>query len=137
VAHHSVSIPENDPGSPTVQISRTFTLGGASNFPQGRISNIFQWQNVTTFLEGRHSLKLGLDIRRNRLFNLSAFDSKGTWTFDSLGDFLNNRASRLRQTLTDPSFEGFQTNQFYFVQDDIRLARRDEPFRPWPKRDVP
>ena len=119
----NIVFPENDPRSSTVQILGAFTTGGASNFPQGRISNIFQWQNVTTYLQGRHSLKFGIDIRRNRFFNLSAFDSKGTWTFNSLADFLNNRASRLRQSITDPSFDARQTNQFYFFQDDVKITR--------------
>jgi hypothetical protein len=119
----NIAFPENDPSSPTIQVSRAFTIGGASNFPQGRISNTFQWQNVTTFLQGRHSLKFGMDVRRNRFFNLAAFDSKGTWTFDSLADFLNNRASSLRQTIADPSFDARQTSQFYFFQDDVRVTQ--------------
>ena len=119
----NLAFPENDPKSPTVQVLGAFTIGGASNFPQGVVSNLFQWQNVTTFLHGRHSLKFGVDIRRNRLFNLAAFDSKGTWTFISLADFLNNRAFSLRQTVTDASFDSRQTNQYYFFQDDIRVRK--------------
>ena len=119
----NLAFPENDPKSPTVQILGAFTIGGASSFPQGRVSNLFQWQNVTAHLHGRHSFKFGADVRRNRLFNLAAFDSKGTWIFNNLADFLNNRAFSLRLTLKDASFDARQTNQFYFFQDDIRLTR--------------
>ncbi len=42
---------------------------------------------------GRHSLKFGLDIRYNRLSNRASFDSKGTWVFSSLQEFMNNQAS--------------------------------------------
>lgn len=119
----NIAFPENDPTSSTVLIPGAFTIGGTSSFPQGRISNTFQWQNVLTFLQGRHFLKFGVDIRRERFFNLSAFDSKGTWFFASLEDFLNNRAFGLRQSVTDSSFDARQTSQFYFFQDDIRLTQ--------------
>jgi len=118
----NLDFPERDT-RPTVGISGFFTIGGASNFPQGRIQNTFQWQNVSTFLFGRHSLKAGIDIRRNRLFNRAGFDSKGTWTFNNLADFLNNRAFRLVQAVNEATFDARQTNQYYFFQDDIRLTR--------------
>jgi hypothetical protein len=114
---------ENDPQSPTVQISGAFTIGGTSSFPQGRVANTFQWQDVGTYLMGRHSLKFGLDIRRNRLFDLAAFHSKGTWTFSSLSDFLLNKASSLRQVVSDSSFDARQTNQFYFFHDDFKVNK--------------
>ena len=119
----NISFAENDPRSSTVLISGAFTIGGSSTFPQGSISNVFQWQDVSSIQIGRHSLKFGADIRRNRLFNLAAFDSKGTWTFNSLADFLNNRAFNLRQSVTDASYDARQTNQFYFFQDDFKASR--------------
>ncbi len=121
-SRRNLDFPENDPKSPTVQIGREFTIGGKSNFPQGRVSNTFQWQNVSTYLRGRHSLKMGADIRRNRLFNRSGFDSKGTWTFNSLSDFINNRASRLRQAVNEATFAARQTNLFWFFQDDVKVT---------------
>lgn len=122
-ARNNLAFPEQDPDSPTVQISGAFTIGGLSNFPQGRIANTFQWQNITTYQKGRHSLKFGVDIRRNRLFNLAASDSKGTWNFANLSFFLNNRASRLRQAVTSSSYDARQTNQNYFFQDDFRVTK--------------
>lgn len=119
----NLDFPENDPTSPTVGIAGAFTIGGASNFPQGRIQNTFQWQDVVTVLRGRHSLKFGADIRRYRLFNRSAFDSKGTWTFNSLADFVNNQAFSLRQAVNEATFDARQLAQYYFFQDDIKLTR--------------
>ena len=118
----NLDFPERD-SRPTVGITGFFTIGGANNFPQGRIQNTFQWQNVSTFLLGRHSLKAGVDIRRNRLFNRASFDSKGTWTFNNLEDFMNNRAFSLVQAVNEATFDARQTNQYYFFQDDIRLTR--------------
>jgi hypothetical protein len=103
-------------------VGNDFVIGGLANFPQGRISNLFQWQDVATYLVGRHSLKFGADIRRNRLFNRSGFDSKGTWVFNSLADFINNRAFSLTQAVNEATFDARQTDQFYFFQDDIKVT---------------
>jgi hypothetical protein len=119
----NLNFPERDPISPTVGITGAFTIGGANNFPQGRISNTFQWQNISTWLYGRHSLKFGGDIRRNRLFNRSGFNSKGSWTFTSLEDFVNSRPFSLLQAVNEASFDARQNNLFFFVQDDFKATR--------------
>jgi hypothetical protein len=118
-----LDFPENDGTTPTSTISGLFTIGGLANYPQGRTQNTFQWQNVSTFMTGRHSIKFGADIRRNRLYNLAAFDSKGTFTFDNLQDFINNRAATLAQAVNTATFDARQTNQFYFFQEDLRVRR--------------
>jgi hypothetical protein len=118
-----LDFPENDPKTPTTGISGFFTIGGASNFPQGRNQNSFQWQNVTTKLLAKHSLKFGADIRHTMLFNNAAFDSKGTWNFQSFADFLNNRAFSLAQALNTASFDARQQNYYLFFQDDWRVTK--------------
>ncbi|MBI3939669.1 MAG: TonB-dependent receptor [Acidobacteria bacterium] len=118
-----LDFPENDPKSSTVNIGSDFVIGGLANFPQGRVSHVFQWQDIATYQRGRQSFKMGLDIRYNKLFNRADFDSKGTWTFASLADFVNNRGQQLTQALNTASFDARQTNQYYFFQDDIRLTR--------------
>ena len=106
---------------PTVSVGSLFTIGGLNVFPQARLANTFQWQDTATWMHGRHSVKAGVDVRRNRLFNRSGFDAKGTWAFDNLADFMNNTASSYRQAINESSFDARQTNQNYFLQDDIRI----------------
>ena len=72
---------------------------------------------------GWHSLKIGADIRYNKLFNRAAFDSKGTWTFGSFADFMNNRATQLAQAVNEASFDARQGNQFIFSRTTSRLLR--------------
>ena len=119
----NLDFPENDPVSPSIGITSYFTIGGDPNFPQGRIQNTYQFQNVATSIQGRHSFKFGVDIRRNQLFSRSGFDSKGTWTFSNLADFMNNSALRLDQAVNEASFDSRQTNQYYFFQDDFKVTR--------------
>ncbi|HEX8559251.1 MAG TPA: carboxypeptidase regulatory-like domain-containing protein [Pyrinomonadaceae bacterium] len=117
----NLAFPENDPNSPTATISGLFTIGGASNFPQGRVQNSYQFSDTLSWLAGAHSLKFGTDIRHIRLNNLAAFDTKGTFTFNNLQDYLNNNAFSFQQALQTASFFAVQTQQYYFVQDDWRV----------------
>lgn len=117
----NLAFPENDPKTPSTTISGNFNIGGASNFPQGRVQNSYQFSNTLSTLLGRHSLKFGTDIRRIQLFNEAAFDSKGTFIFNNLQDFINNSAFTFAQALQAATFDARQTQQFYFAQDDFRV----------------
>jgi hypothetical protein len=118
----NLQFPENDPTSPTAGISQFFTIGGAANFPQGRIQNSYQFSDILSWQKGRHAVKFGADIRRIQLFNLAAFDSKGTFTFNNLQDYMNNVAATFQQALQTATFDARQTQQFYFAQDDLRVT---------------
>jgi outer membrane receptor protein involved in Fe transport len=118
----NLGFPENDSTSPTATITGLFTIGGASNFPQGRIQDSFQFSDTVSWLIGKHSIKFGADIRKLKLFNIAAFDSKGTFTFANLQDYINNRATTFAQALNTASFDARQTQQFYFAQDDWRVT---------------
>ena len=113
--------PENDSQSPTASISGLFQIGGDSNFPQGRVSDAWQFSDTLTWLKGKHALKFGADIRYNKLDNIAAFDSKGTFTFNSLQDYMNNLAATFQQALQTASFTATQWQTSYFVQDDFHV----------------
>lgn len=119
----NLQFPENDPISPATAITGFFNLGGASNFPQSRIQNSFQFSDTMSWLIGQHSIKFGTDIRKISLLNEAAFDSKGTFTFNNPVSFLNNEAFTYVQALQTSTFDARQTQQYYFFQDDIRLTR--------------
>jgi hypothetical protein len=118
----NLQFPENDPTTPSTTIGGFFTIGGASNFPQGRVQNSYQYSDILSWQKGQHALKFGGDIRRIQLFNLAAFDSKGTFTFNNLQDYLNNSAVTFVQALQTATFDARQTQQFYFAQDDFRVT---------------
>lgn len=118
----NLGFPENDPNSPTATITGLFSIGGAANFPQGRIQDSFQFSDTLSWQRGDHSFKFGADIRKLKLFNIAAFDSKGTFGFTNLQNYVNNFASTFQQALQTASFDARQTQQFYFVQDDWRVT---------------
>jgi Carboxypeptidase regulatory-like domain/TonB-dependent Receptor Plug Domain/TonB dependent receptor len=118
----NLDFPENDQKSPTATITGLFTIGGASNFPQSRLSNGYQFSDSFTWTKSRHTLKFGADIRYSVLDNVAAFDSKGTFTFDNLQNYMNNFATVFQQALQTASWTAKQWQNFLFVQDDFRLT---------------
>ncbi len=118
-----LNFPERDPNSPTVSITGFFTIGGSNAFPQGRIDNTYQLQNVSSYMAGRNAFKIGADVRHYALSSRSGMDSKGTWSFSSFADFLNNNATSFQQAVNEVSFNSTQWNHAYFFQDDIKATR--------------
>jgi hypothetical protein len=55
--------------------------------------------------------------------NRSSFDSKGTWTFNGLADFLNNNANLLRQAVNEATYYARQWDHAYFAQDDFKATK--------------
>jgi outer membrane receptor protein involved in Fe transport len=117
----NLDFPENDPLTPTTTIQGQFAFGGANNFPQSRVTNYHQFSNTLTYLFGKHTFKFGVDLRRNLMDNFSGFDFKGTFTFTSYQNYLNNIASAFTQAFSAADFTAKQWQQFYFVQDDWRV----------------
>jgi len=119
------SLPERDPVSPTIKITNPgFTIGGTENFPQNRLEQTYQFQNVSSFVRNRHTLKVGVDLARTRMENDSAPNSKGTWVFASLESFMNSAPQSLTQLVVAQSRYSFaQLRQAYFFQDDMKVTR--------------
>jgi hypothetical protein len=122
LVRRDLAFPENDPTTPTGVITGLFTVGGAANFPQGRVSNAYQFSNTLTWNRARHSLKFGADIRYNDVDNEAAFNSKGNFTFDNLQAYMNNTSSTVLQALQTSSWVATQWQQAFFVQDDFRVT---------------
>ena len=122
LVRRDLDFPENDPNSPTATITGLFQIGGDSNFPQGRLTSAYQFSDTLTWNALRHSLKFGADIRYNDVSNRAAFNSKGTFTFNNLQDYMNNTAFRVQQALQTSSWVAKQWQSFFFVQDDFRVT---------------
>ncbi len=123
LVRRDLDFPENDPTSPTATITGLFQIGGDSNFPQGRLTNAYQFSDTMTWnVATKHSLKFGADIRYNHVDNRAAFNSKGTFTFNNLQDYMNNNAFRVQQALQTSSWKAKQWQSYFFVQDDYRIT---------------
>jgi hypothetical protein len=85
-------------GLPFIQVSGGFTIGnnGEGEIPQ--VGNSFQWSDNISKVMGRHSLKFGTDVRRQR------FDQ--TLYFDVNGEFFVDETST-NSTLGDTAFSDY------------------------------
>ncbi len=117
-----LDFPENDPKSPTATISGLFSVGGATSFPQYRITDTLQFSDMLTWTRGRHTLKFGTDVRYSKVDNGSAFNSKGAFTFNNLEAFINNFAASYTQALQVASFETDQWQNAWYVHDGFRIT---------------
>jgi hypothetical protein len=118
------SFEERDKTTPTINITNAFSIGGNPNFPQERLEQTYQFQNVSTYIRSRHTLKFGADIQRTKLISNNAANSRGTWTFLNLQTYMNSQPSNLVYLLSAAlRYDFHQVRQSYFLQDDFKLTR--------------
>ena len=108
------------------------TLGVSQNIPQGRIQELYQFQETVGWTVGRHSLRMGIDVGRDLETDLIAQDALGQLTFaaggggaSALDNFISNTlgpggylSKTFGPTRVDPHMWKMDT----FVQDDLRLT---------------
>jgi outer membrane receptor protein involved in Fe transport len=123
----SLDFPERDPKSAFVQIQNFFNFGGLNGLPQGRLEELYQLQDVATYIAGRNSFKFGVDLRRSLLSKAKfVVNSKGTWTFTNFQNYLNNDATTVLRAVLQTGPEGFSADEWsqaYFFQDDVKVTR--------------
>ena len=108
------------------------TLGVSQNMPQGRIQELYQFQETVGWTKGRHSLRMGADVGRDLEHDLVAQNALGELYFVSGGGYLSSLDSFLSNAL-GPG--GYLTKTFGptrvdphlwklagFAQDDIKLS---------------
>jgi hypothetical protein len=117
-----VLISLNDPLPPDDPERRTGTLVAGSSTSGGsdRREERVQVQNILSFVNGNHSLKLGADLHHVRSTFIDLADLSGTFNFASAGDFLVGIPSRFRQNFQSSST---QKNLYtgVFVHDEWQI----------------
>lgn len=97
------------------------TIGGATNLPQGRVVDVYQFADNFTLVFGQHSMIMGVDFRK--LKNAVPFlpNINGVFRFNSSTAVTTNAPSSV--TLADgTSTIGYdEFDQFYFFQDDWKV----------------
>jgi hypothetical protein len=67
--------------TPDIGFSGATNLALSSTFPQGRISNNWQFQESQTYTVGRHAVRGGVDILRQLAVQVAPFNSRGSVTY--------------------------------------------------------
>ena len=76
----------NRQGVPYIEILGGFTIGNNFEGELPQIGNTFQWTDTFTKTVGKHTVKFGGDVRRQRFDQFLFFDINGQYTFLSDGN---------------------------------------------------
>ncbi len=66
---------------PTYTVAGITSLNLPSTFPQGRISNNFQYQDAVSYSRGKHSIKVGAEFLRQLATQQAPYNSRGQYTY--------------------------------------------------------
>lgn len=99
-------------------------FGLATNLPQNRLLDTFQYSNALSYTKGSHFMKFGVEFHRNltTLFFLPFINGSFSFSSATLNDFLNNTPSGVNFAAGNGSFDPKEFDQFYFFQDDWKLT---------------
>ncbi|MFN2532937.1 MAG: carboxypeptidase regulatory-like domain-containing protein [Pyrinomonadaceae bacterium] len=95
-----------------------------------RLSNFYGFVNNLSIIKGKHSMKVGAEVRRTRVFGLfpslsfGTFQFNGTVTRNPLGDFLLGRSSVFSQVGGREDKNIKQTAAYFYFQDDFHISRK-------------
>jgi hypothetical protein len=122
-----------DSGLPRVAISGYTSLGGATNLPQGRITNTYElFLNATKtspFGSSRQTLKFGWTGRREETRRFLDGNSRGSVTFNDFDSFAGACAACGGQSLLltsiirtgDTLAHWYRYAHAFYLQDDIKV----------------
>lgn len=97
------------------------TIGGATNLPQGRIVDVYQFSDKVTWSAGNHTFLFGADFRY--LTNSVPFlpNINGVFRYNTLASLVTNTPSSITLADGPTDLQYKQYDQFYFFQDDWKV----------------
>lgn len=111
-----------DIGLPSIVIqgvpSGVIEFGNPGGEPQGRGDTTVAFNDTVTWLKGRHSLSLGVDV--SRFYNNNVGENVGSFTFSSLANFLNDAADAFSTQEGSSNDKILMPAWGAFVQDDFK-----------------
>jgi hypothetical protein len=110
---------------PTVTVQGAFTDGGNNNGTVQDNQDDYEFQNYFSGVEGRHSLNFGTRLRAYHDVNYTNAGTNGTYTFQSLTDYLNKTPQIYQQTVvTNYTANATLFDAALFYQDDWKVNQR-------------
>jgi hypothetical protein len=109
-------------GLPQITINGPgLNFGGPTGFPQGRGDTTAVISDSLSWLRGKHSLKLGAELRR--FYNNNFTSDTGTLGFLNVADFQAGRPNAFTVTLGNSPSRIVQGALGMFAQDNYRVAK--------------
>ena len=101
--------------------STDLSFGPATNAPQGRIVNSYQFQDNWSYVRGRHALKAGINFTYQRSPNFFLPNVNGSYSYSSYATMAQNIGRSISVTAGNPILDFREKDSFLFVQDDYKL----------------
>jgi hypothetical protein len=98
-------------------------FGYASNYPQGRWVNTYQFQDNLSWSHGKHTVKMGANITYQRSPNKALSNYNGTYTFSSIANFIKDVPSTVGITLGTPDLDFREHDNFFYAGDDFKATK--------------
>jgi len=114
-----------DRGILAISVTGLSTYGGSTTNPKFHRFNNFQFRESLNYTRGAHNVKMGGDVQILQFNLTSDFTSMGSYTFNSLDEFLRN-SPRLFDAVMPGSDATRNLRQMafgFYVQDDIQLRK--------------
>lgn len=118
--------------SPAYAISGVTGFGGATNIPQFRYANNWQYQDTMSYVRGKHTFRYGVDYLRQLARQHPPFNERGSFAYNSstgvsgfsnfLDDFGGNGGSLNRQ-FGSSVYHPNLFRQSYFFQDSWKTTQ--------------
>ncbi|HEV2177003.1 MAG TPA: TonB-dependent receptor [Terriglobia bacterium] len=109
-------------GLTNVNISAPFTgFGPATNAPQGRIVNTYQFQDNWSYVHGPHEFKAGTNLSYQRSPNVFLPNFNGQFRFSNFQNFALNVPRTVSITLGSPNLDFREHDSFFYFGDDYRV----------------
>jgi hypothetical protein len=123
-ANSDLKAPPTDPIGPAVGITGVASFGTLSTSPTGRLNRMYQVVNNLSRQAGAHAFRVGADFIYNDDFITFPRATRGSYSFQSLPNFLagvyNNAG--FAQTFGDVDVSQTNPNLGLFVQDEWKVS---------------
>jgi carboxypeptidase family protein/TonB-dependent receptor-like protein len=130
-----MATPDGLPTLPGIQLTGLFTIGSFGEPFYFQNTNTFVWQDTVSLTRGRHSLRMGGEIKRHQLVLNVPFTTAGFLLIQSFPDFLLGQSAAQNGSSQSNIFQSsgsaglFRKDERYFdaagfVQEDFRATRR-------------
>ncbi len=116
---------------PRFTVSGISAFGTTTTFPQGRVSNNWQYQDTMSKIAGHHSVKFGVEFMRQLARQLAPSNNRGTLTYANstgvtalanfIDDFSGNQGNITKQ-FGSPVYRPNLFRWSLFVQDSWKIT---------------
>jgi hypothetical protein len=108
--------------APTIRVNDAFTSGGAQ-VSGGEHNRTVNFAGDLDYVRGIHTFRTGIAIDAASIRSDDTSNYLGTYTFESLDDYLAGRPRSYTQRIGDPNVRYNNVQSAVYLQDDIRVRR--------------